>query len=302
MAADGHKPVTVVIPAFNASATLAQQLAALDAQTYARPFRVIVVDNCSTDPTVAVAKSYRPRTYDLSFVKEEVRGVNSARNAGLAAANDGVILLCDADDTVAEAWVESLVSSLEPGVWVAGSVDYRRFNSARTREMWNVDDAGSPRMSDPYVDTTFGGNCGFYRSMWADVGGFDPRLSGKGDENEMFARAYRAGYRPLYVPGAVVHYRLRPGARDFVRVRVRQGRQQVAVACMTQEHAGGAPTVGSVGLDLARVLVAAPKYMGSTRARFRWLGSASRQAGRLAEVVRPTVMNPHPLSPGRPMS
>ena len=296
---DGVDPVTIVIPAYNASTTLARQLVALEAQTHGRRFTVVVVDNASTDQTAAVAHSYRSRTYDLSVVTEAARGVNCARNAGVAAADDGVVLLCDADDIVAEVWVESLVSSLEPGTWVAGPVDYLRFNSARTRDMWNVDDAASPRVTAPWVDSTFGGNCGFYKSMWSDVGGFDSRLSGKGDENEMFARAYRAGYRPVQVPDAVVHYRLRPSARDFVRVRFRQGRQQVAIARMTQDSEKGVPSAGSVGLDLARVVAAAPKYLRGPRARFRWLGSASRQAGRFAEVVRPTVLEPPSPSPSR---
>ena len=47
--------VSVVICALNEERRIGRQLAALDAQIDAPPFEVIVVDNGSTDGTVAVA-------------------------------------------------------------------------------------------------------------------------------------------------------------------------------------------------------------------------------------------------------
>ena len=284
--------VTVVIPAFNAAATIREQLQALDAQTFHSRFDVIVVDNASTDATALVVHDFTPRDYDLSLVAELRRGVNYARNAGVCAAEPGIVLLCDADDTVGPTWLEALTRELTPRTWVVGSVDYLHFNSEGTRELWNVGSTGTPRLAEPYVDTTFGGNCAFHRSMWSEVGGFDERLSGKGDENEMFMRAYRAGYRPVLAPDAVVHYRLRPGRRAFMRVRFRQGRQQVAVARMIRSSQSTEPTPRSVLRDLARLAAASPKYATPRRARFVWLGAASRHAGRLVERLRPTVTEP----------
>ena len=220
--------VSVVVPARNAAPTLRRQLDALDRQTFGCEFLVVVVDNGSTDGTDQVATSYRPEHYQLRVVREPRVGINVARNTGIATAPDGMVLLCDADDEVAEDWLATMASALRPGTWVAGTLDYARLNSPRTRRVWNAPARSVHRPTDPYVDDTKGCNCGFTRAMWVELGGFDERLSGTGgDENEMFMRAYHAGYRPRHVSTAIVSYRLRPGLGSMVRQRYRQGRNQI---------------------------------------------------------------------------
>ncbi len=78
--------------------------------------------------TAHVAATYRPATYRLRVIRESNVGINFARNAGIAAAPDGKVFLCDADDEVAEDWLEGMASALEPGLWVAGALDYCRLN------------------------------------------------------------------------------------------------------------------------------------------------------------------------------
>ena len=193
--------VSVVVPARNAAPTLRRQLDALDRQTFGREFLVIVVDNGSVDCTGRLARLYRPEHYRLRVVWEPRVGINVARNTGVATAPDGVVLLCDADDEVAEDWLAAMVSAFRPGNWVAGALDYLRLNSARTRRVWGAPPCSVHRTTHPWVDDTKGCNCGFTRAMWVELGGFDERLSGTGgDENEMFMRAYHTGYRPRTPP------------------------------------------------------------------------------------------------------
>jgi glycosyltransferase involved in cell wall biosynthesis len=279
-----EEPVTVVIPTLNGADVLPRQLAALDAQDFARRFHVIVVDNGSTDRTTPVAEAHQQTGYELEVVHEPRRGINFARNAGIDAAADGVILLCDADDEVHQGWISAMVAALEPDTWVGGVLDYTRLNSSRTREVWDVDDHSTAvTVIDPYVDRTYGCNCGFSRQMWEEVGRFDPRLSGTGgDENEMFMRAHQAGYRRIVVDDAIVSYRLRPGVRRMVRQRYRQGRNQV----LMRTRPGGRLlpqqfTTSWLVRRLLFTLAAAPAYLGSTRRRCSWLGSCARHVGRL---------------------
>jgi hypothetical protein len=120
--------------------------------------------------------------------------------------------------------------------------------------------------------------------MWQEIGRFDSSLSGiGGDETEFFMRAHAAGYRQQWVPDAVVRYRLRPGVRNMVRQRFRQGRNQVRMA---RRNGGanltGVPDASATRRSLVKLLVVSPKYVWPARCRYEWLGAFSRSLGRLA--------------------
>jgi GT2 family glycosyltransferase/glycosyltransferase involved in cell wall biosynthesis len=93
--------VSVVIPTFNRSATLARCLAALDRQTIlAHEFEVVVVDDGSTDDTRAVVESYAS-SYPLKYVHQSNAGPGTARNTGVRHAS-GELVLFIGDDIMAD--------------------------------------------------------------------------------------------------------------------------------------------------------------------------------------------------------
>ncbi len=85
-------PISVVIPAFNAAATLGAALASVAAGR-CLPERTIVVDDGSTDDTVDIARSF-----GACVVSQRNGGLADARNAGIRAATTPWIALLDADD------------------------------------------------------------------------------------------------------------------------------------------------------------------------------------------------------------
>lgn len=84
--------IAVVIPAFNASRFLPVTLDSLRHQTLL-PTEVIVVDDGSTDDTVAIARRMGARA-----VSQPQQGPGAARNRGIREATATWIALCDADD------------------------------------------------------------------------------------------------------------------------------------------------------------------------------------------------------------
>lgn len=86
--------VSVVIPAYNAAAFLAETLDSVLGQT--RPAdEVLVVDDGSTDETAAVAAGYAPR---VTLVTQANRGESAARNLGLSRVSGTWVAWLDADD------------------------------------------------------------------------------------------------------------------------------------------------------------------------------------------------------------
>src|SRR5574340_715818 len=91
--------VSVIVPAFNAGATLADCLASLVDQTLDR-LEVIVVDDGSVDDTAEVARDMSGRHQrPIRLVQLPVNeGLAAARNRGIAAAHGDYIGFVDADD------------------------------------------------------------------------------------------------------------------------------------------------------------------------------------------------------------
>jgi glycosyltransferase involved in cell wall biosynthesis len=88
--------VSVVIPAFNAAATIGRALQSVVAQSFA-PVEIIVVDDGCTDATGAIVSSYADR--DVRLIRFAGNsGVSVARNAGIAAARGEYVAFLDADD------------------------------------------------------------------------------------------------------------------------------------------------------------------------------------------------------------
>lgn len=272
--------VTVVIPALNAADTIGEQLAALARQQSAPAFEVIVVDNGSTDATADVALSFATATMPVRVVHEVKRGINNARNAGIGAAADGVVLLCDADDRVDPMWVAAMSAAIDDRHWAAGAVDYAAANDEATMALWGAPARGVPRVPEPYVDGTYGCNCGFTKSMWQALGGFNPGLSSAGDEHEFFMRASAAGYRPTVVAEAVVAYRLRSGTRAWLRHRYTTGRSNGRAARCAGGWVLAATCRPSRALPrLVWAVLSFPRHAFSRRSRVIWLGGVLRRWG-----------------------
>ncbi|MGC4048940.1 MAG: glycosyltransferase family 2 protein [Paludibaculum sp.] len=84
--------LTVVIPVFNGGALLVQALEAM-AASRVKPFELLVVDDCSTDDSAQVARSYGAQVLRTSGQS----GPAHARNLGAHAAKGDVLFFLDAD-------------------------------------------------------------------------------------------------------------------------------------------------------------------------------------------------------------
>ncbi len=96
--------MSVVVPVFNEAGMIGPCLDALLGQSVAAD-EIVVVDNNSTDGTVAALAPYADR---VRLVREPRQGVQHARTAGFDAATGDVLGRIDADTRVGPHWVEGL--------------------------------------------------------------------------------------------------------------------------------------------------------------------------------------------------
>lgn len=123
---------SVIVPAYNVAETLPATLGGLLSQTF-RDFEIIVVNDGSTDETLAVAQRYTddPR---VRIVSQANRGLAGARNTGIMAAQGRYVGFCDADDI----WLPTKLAVHVAHLDMAGDVGVSYSGSQL------IDDAGRP--------------------------------------------------------------------------------------------------------------------------------------------------------------
>jgi glycosyltransferase involved in cell wall biosynthesis len=108
--------VSVIVPTYNRAEQLPGTLDSVWYQTY-RPLELIVVDDGSTDDTVATVKDWADMRDDDQFqvqaCKQENRGPSAARNRGLVESRGQYIQFLDSDDRLHPQKIEAHAAALE---------------------------------------------------------------------------------------------------------------------------------------------------------------------------------------------
>ena len=219
--------VSVIIPCFRASTTIALQLESLSDQVDAPPFEVILVDN---DPSQrlddAVAGFLHSSAFDLRIARaHDHQGSSYARNVGIAHARAESLQFCDADDVVSRTWVRNgHFSTVESKLWTGESIllteaPFTAGLEAARREF----DASLPEWSKPAdkqdgpFPVLMAGNFGASRSTLHELQGFDQAFAHYGDDNDLAFRARRAGHRVPVAESVRIGYRGKWSARQRMR-------------------------------------------------------------------------------------
>lgn len=104
-----EKKVSVIMSAYNVEATIAKAIKSVLNQTY-KNFELIVIEDCSTDSTLNIIKSYKDKR--LKLVKHTNNlGCGRCRYDGLKKAKGDYIAFLDSDDWYAKDNLETLVNA-----------------------------------------------------------------------------------------------------------------------------------------------------------------------------------------------
>lgn len=207
--------VSVVVPARDAERTLGATLDALAAQLLDEPFEVIVVDDGSTDGTLAVATAagVGPRV-----VRSDGSGAAWARNAGVAEATGEILAFTDADCEPDPAWLAQGVAALESADLVQGAVlPARRLERPFERTLSVTRPGGLFESANVFVR----------RELFERVGGFTQVTGGRherpfGEDTWFGWQAVRRGARIAFCEEAIVRHAVFPGTwRGLLRERWR---------------------------------------------------------------------------------
>ena len=201
--------ISVIIPAYNQAAYLAEAIQSVYSQTY-KDWELVVVDDGSTDDTPQVLAGLRDSR--LSIVRQANKGVSAARNTGIRLSSAPLVTFLDADDVFLpdklEALREYLSDHPDVGLVVGGKQNID--SSGRTYE----EKASTlTRLDFPELllanDIPLGGVM-IRRESLERVGGFDESMHSCEDW-DLWLRLVVAGYKLSRVKQVVVAYRIHSG-------------------------------------------------------------------------------------------
>ena len=222
--------IDVIVPTYNSGGLLREALESIRVQTY-RPQRIIVVDDGSTDGTVATSIAGYA---NVSVIRQVNGGVSVARNTGVAASRADSLLILDHDDLLSADALERLVGgmNLVPDAdmchgWLREFVDDR------------IPLPEGVRAVERSLPARLSGCTLIRRSLWDRVGGCVPGMS-QGEWIDWIDRARVAGAVVATIDDVVMHRRIH--GRNFTRVAAGKAQYlDVARAALLRKRAGQTP-------------------------------------------------------------
>lgn len=174
--------ISFIIPAFNEEKELGATLEAIHeaGKAVKETYEIIVVDDASTDNTVAIARQQHARVVPVHH-----RQIGATRNSGASVAKGDVLLFVDADTRVNPGLIASAIKALDGGA-VGGGARVR-FDPPMPVFAGII----TPLLVRAYLATGWAAGCFMYcrRQAFERTGGFDETLFG--GEEIFFSKAMK---------------------------------------------------------------------------------------------------------------
>ena len=220
-AASQAPAVSILIVARNTGSLIGDAILSARRQTFA-DIEIVVVDNLSTDDTLAVAQDHAARDPRVRVLTASRGGLAEVRNVSLAAARGRWAAILDSDDLLHPAHIERLVAAATRtgAELVAANIINFRIDAGITRSSLFAD--GAQWREEQYFDlpeyvrangtVADGVVTGYLKPLFC-VGflrrhalSYDPRLR-IAEDYDLVARALAAGARYLFLPRPTYFYR-----------------------------------------------------------------------------------------------
>jgi ABC-type multidrug transport system fused ATPase/permease subunit/GT2 family glycosyltransferase len=248
-----HWPlISVVVCTYNGARVITDCLEGLKKLDYPR-YEVIIVDDGSTDQTASLVK-----TYGFRLIRTENRGLSSARNTGLEAAQGEIIAYID-DDAYPDAhWLTYLAwTFLTTKHAAVGGPNIPPPDDGPIADCV-ANAPGGPvhvLLSDREAEHIPGCNMAFRKICLTAAGGFDPQFRVAGDDVDVCWRLQQQGWTLGFHPAAVVWHHRRNSVRAYWKQQSGYGRAEALLEKKWPEKYNAAGHVSWAGRMYGRGLV-----------------------------------------------
>lgn len=220
-------PVSVIVPAYNEGTVLESAIDALLRIDYPT-FEIIVVDDGSTDDTLAIAQRWEGRHggVEIRVFSKANGGKATALNTGIAQARYGFVLCMDADSAIAPDTLREAMPHFEDASVgaVAGNVKVvNRVNwLTRLQALEYIEGLNMPRRAQGFIAAVniVPGPVGLFRiEALQEVGGYDNDTFA--EDADLTLKLITAGWKIVYEENAIAWTQAPTRVLDLVQQRYR---------------------------------------------------------------------------------
>lgn len=212
--------ISVVIPAFNAEATISEVVEAVRGQDLSEELEVIVVDDGSTDLTAA-----RARQSGAVVVHQGNRGPAETRNTGWRTAHGETVLFTDSDCRPHRDWARKLLAGFASPEVAAVAGSYGIWNPQSWLARHIHAEIMERHAGMPSSIRAFGSyNVAIRKEILESLDGFDdnyPRASG--EDNDLSYRILEAGFTIAFRREALVDHLHQESIFRYLKEQARHG-------------------------------------------------------------------------------
>ncbi len=236
----GRRLVSVVVPAFNASAYIERTLSSAMRQTYTA-LEIIVVNDGSTDHTAKLIEQMAMSDSRIRLLSTSNRGVAAARNTGIEASSGQFVAFLDADDLWHRTKIEKQVNALNrlSSRWAAVYTLHYIINEDDEIIRPGSSDVARGYIYARHLNVKYVGNGSALlvrRNVALAIGGFDSSYAAAGIggcEDLDFELRLAARYFIEVVPERLVGYRKYPGSMSSDHLRMGKSALEVVRRSLT---------------------------------------------------------------------
>lgn len=173
--------LSIIIPCFNAEATLESTLESVLNQDF-QEWEAIIVNDGSIDSTQRIALEWINNDKRFKYFSKENEGLGKTRNYGISKAIGVYILPLDADNLVEKDFATNVIQVFEEDPNVGVVHGYAEYFGEKDG-IWKIEDFNLKKMLvHNYIDA-----CAIYKKdLWEKVGGYDESMPHQGHEDWEF--------------------------------------------------------------------------------------------------------------------
>ncbi|EMG38428.1 glycosyl transferase [Desulfocurvibacter africanus PCS] len=211
--------ITVLLPAYNAQAYVAESVTSILAQTHA-DFELLIIDDGSTDDTGKILQQLARQDNRIRLVQRENRGLIATLNEGLHLAAAPLVARMDADDRALpnRLTIQKRYMDEYPKLAVCGSA----VRVLETGQVWYAPQGEALAPRSLFANPMFHPTVMARRDILLSVGGYRTDMP-CAEDYELWTRLLEGGHRLDNLTDVLLEYRAHPqNFRPAYKARMRQ--------------------------------------------------------------------------------